>query len=434
MSGTCTEMERSDRLAALPVGQGGVASEVESTRSSATHPAPRRTLDVLRSARPVSAVPAPSREHRLLLACAHAVLTGERRADPGLIEGLDAARLGELARRHGMLSLLGPFLASFGAAAAPLRAALRALSLADARSALALTAELLPIVRRLEERGIPVVAYKGPALALQAFGEASLRLFADLDLLVPFAALDRAVAALEELGFAQQPFASEGQRRAVLRHGHHLTLTRGLAVIELHWRFSKPMFGFAEELAGVWERRQRLPVRAVSVPVLAPGDHMLGLAIHASRGLWSVLEWTLAIAVLARSLPAEAWPEVAGRAEAWGCARALQVSLLLSEELFAAPAPAALWARLPPDAGARALARAIAVRTLAGTRSPAWYLRTQVALRRGSLGKLAFLLRSLFVATPTDLAGAGPTRGGLVLARIARPFRLLNKYRSRKTL
>jgi len=379
-------------------------------------------------------VPAPSREHRVLLACARSVLTGERQADPGLIEGLDAARLGELAGRHGMLSLLGPFLAAFGPAAAPVRAALRARSLADTRSALALTAELLPVVRRLEERGIPVAAYKGPALALQAFGDASLRLFADLDLLVPRAALDPAVAALQELGFAPQPFASPEQRRAVLRDGHHLTLTRGVVIIELHWRFSKRMFGFAEELAGVWERRQRLPVRAASVPVLAPGDHLLGLVIHASRGLWSALEWTLAIAVLARSLPAGAWPEVAARAEAWGCARALQVSLLLSEELFAAPAPAALWARLPPDAGVRALARAIAARTLAGTRSPAWYLRTQVALRRGSLGKLAFLLRSLFVATPTDWAGAGSTRGGLVLARIARPFRLLHKYRRRKTV
>jgi hypothetical protein len=304
----------------------------------------------------------------------------------------------------------------------------------ETRSALALTAELLPVVERLEARGIPVAAYKGPALALQAYGDPALRLFGDLDLLVPAAALDGAVAALRELGFTPQPFASEEQRRAVLRDGHHLSLTRAPVIIELHWRFSKRMFGFAEALDGVWGRLQRLPVRAATVPVLSPEDHMLGLAIHASRGLWSVLEWTLAIAVLARSIPADGWDEVARRAEAWGCARALQVSLLLSEELFATPAPAGLWARLPPDAAMRALARAIAAHTLGGTRSPAWYLRTQVALRRGPLGKLAFLLRSLFVATPTDWAGAGGTRGGLVLARMARPFRLLRKYSGRRSV
>jgi len=383
---------------------------------------------------PSPAVPAPSREHRLLLACGRAVLTGERQAEPGLVEGLDAGRLQQLGATHGMLPLLGPFLGSFGAAAAPLRAALRDGFLAETRSALALTAELLPLVRRLEERGVPVAAYKGPALALQAFGDPALRMFADLDLLVPPASLDAAVAALQELGFAQQPFASEEQRRAVLRDGHHVQLTRGLVMVELHWRFGKRMYGFAEVLDGVWARRRRLPLRADTVPVLAPEDHMLGLAIHASRGVWSVLEWTLAIAVLARSIPADGWPEVALRAEAWGCARALQVSLLLSEALFATPAPAGLWARLPPDAATRALARTIAAHTLAGTRSPAWYLRTQVALRRGPLGKLAFLLRSLFVATPVDWAGAGGTHGGMVLARIARPFRLLRKYRGRKSV
>jgi hypothetical protein len=76
----------------------------------------------------------------------------------------------------------------------------------------------------------------------------------------------------------------------------------------------------------------------------------------------------------------------------------------------------------------------VAARTLAGTRSPVWYLRTQVALRRGPLGKLAFLLRSLFVASPTDWDGAGGTRPALALARMARPFRLLRKYRGRKSM
>jgi hypothetical protein len=369
----------------------------------------------------------------VLLACARSVLTSEREADPGLVEGLDAARLKQLGARHGMLPLLGPFLASFGPAAAPLRAALRERFLDGTRSALALTGELLPLVRRLEEREIPVAAYKGPALALQAYGDPSLRTFVDLDLLVPPASLDRAAAALRELGFAGEPFASEAQRRAVLRDGHHLLLTRGPVTVELHWRLSKRMFGFTEELSGVWARRRRLPVRAATVPVLAPEDHMLGLAIHASRGLWSVLEWTLAIAVLARAVPGTGWPEVARRAEGWGCARVLQVSLLLSEALFATPAPAGLWACLPPSAATRALARAIAARTLSGTHSPAWYLRTQAALRPGPLGKLAFVLRSLFVSTPDDWAAAGGTRRELVLARLARPLRLLRKYLGRKT-
>jgi len=104
------------------------------------------------------------------------------------------------------------------------------------------------------------------------------------------------------------------------------------------------------------------------------------------------------------------------------------VSLLLAEELFAAPAPAALWTALPPDRGTRALARRLARLTLAGSSSPASYFRAQVALRRGAAAKLAFLLRSMFVASPEDYAEAGGTRRELTLARFTRPFRLLRKY------
>jgi hypothetical protein len=374
------------------------------------------------------AVAAPSREHRLLLACARSVLAPGGAPDAELLAGVDAERLSALAVRHGMLPLIARFLGSFGAASSPLFGAIRAQVLEGSRSAMALTAELLAVVRRLEERGIPVMAYKGPALAIQAFGDPTLRRFGDLDLVVEPGALDGAVAALEGLGFTGEPFGSAEQRAAVLRDGHHLALSRGTVIVELHWRFGKRIFGYTEAVDAAWERRQTLPVAGIPVPVLGPDDHLLALSIHASKDIWPTLEGILSIAMLARALPADAWNEVAPRARAWGCARALQVSLLLSEELFAAPAPAALWAALPPDRATRALGRRMAAQTLAGTSSPASYFQLQVALRQGISAKLAFLLRSMFVASPEDYAEAGGTRRALTLARIARPFRLLRKY------
>ena len=369
-----------------------------------------------------------SPEHRLLLACARSVLAPDGSPGPDLLEGVDAERLRALAVRHGMLPLIARYVGSFGAAGASLFAALRPRLLEGSRVAMALTAELLAVVRRLEAGGIPVLAYKGPALAIQAYGDPTLRRFGDLDMVVEHGALDGAVVALEGLGFTGEPFGSAAQRAAVLRDGHHLALSRGTVIVELHWRFGKRIFGYAEALDGLWERRQTLPVAGAAVPVLAPGDHLLALSIHASKDIWSALEGILSIAMLARALPADAWGAVAARAEAWGCARALQVSLLLAEELFAAPAPAALWTALPPDRGTRALARRLARLTLAGSSSPASYFRAQVALRRGAAAKLAFLLRSMFVASPEDYAEAGGTRRELTLARFTRPFRLLRKY------
>lgn len=371
-------------------------------------------------------------EHRVLLACGRALLAGERGGDPALLAGVDPGRLHALAGPHGLVPLLNRWLAGFRPAGTELRAALRGEVLSGSQSALRLAAELAGLMRGLEAAGVPVLAYKGPALALQVYGDASLRRFADLDLVVAPAALERAIGALRGLGLAEEPFASPAQRAALIRDGHHLSLHGRSAVVELHWRFGKRAFGFREALDGVWERRETLTLAGAAVPVLGRGDHLLALAIHASKGVWSSLEWTLSLAVLARDLPEGEWAAVAARARAWGCVRALQVGLLVSEELFSTPAPASAWAHLPPPPAARRLARGVAARVLAGSTSPSAYFGTQLALRPGVIPKLRFVLRSLFVATPDDWAVEGARRRP-GLARLVRPLRLLRKYGAQKT-
>jgi hypothetical protein len=368
----------------------------------------------------------PSPEHRLLLACARHTLAPGPSADASLLRAVDAGRLLALARRHGMLPLLARWLRAAGAEGAGLAAALRPAAVEGARGALALTAALIEVSARLQAEGIPVAAYKGPALAVQTYGDPALRSYGDLDLVVP-PGLEPSVRVLRGMGFAPQGFASARERAAVLRDGHHLELARGTVIVELHWRFSKRTFGFREDLADACRRRGTVTVAGAAVPVLAPQDHLLGLAIHASKEAWSALEGTLSIALLAGALPDRAWPDVADRARAWGCVRALQVSLLLAEELLAAPFPAQLAALLPPGAATRALARRIAARTLSAARTPADYFAIQLALRAGPVAKTRFLLRSAFVATPDDWAAARGRRGGLALG-LGRPFRLFGRY------
>ena len=376
---------------------------------------------------------APLPEHRVLLACGRALLAGERGGDSALLADVDPERLRALAGPHGLVPLLNRWLAGFRPAGTELREALRGEVLAGSQSALRLTAELAGLMRGLEAAGVPVLAYKGPALALQAYGDPSLRRFADLDLVVAPAALERTVEALRRLGLAEEPFASPAQRAALIRDGHHLALHGRSAVVELHWRFGKRVFDFREALDGVWERRETVILAGAAVPVLGRGDHLLALAIHASKGVWSTLEWTLSLAVLARDLPEGEWAGVAARARAWGCARALQVGLLVAEELFSTPAPAAAWAHLAPGTAARRLARRVAARALAGATSPSAYFGTQLALRPGVIPKLRFVLRSLFVATPDDWAAAEGARRRPGLARLVRPLRLLRKYGAERT-
>jgi len=55
---------------------------------------------------------------------------------------------------------------------------------ANAVRCLVLTAELIKIVDLLQSEGIQAIPYKGPALAVQAYGEIALREFDDLDIIL----------------------------------------------------------------------------------------------------------------------------------------------------------------------------------------------------------------------------------------------------------
>src|SRR4029077_9771584 len=50
---------------------------------------------------------------------------------------------------------------------------------------LALTAELFRALEALNGHGVRATPYKGPVLAAQAYGDAALRQFSDLDIIVP---------------------------------------------------------------------------------------------------------------------------------------------------------------------------------------------------------------------------------------------------------
>src|SRR5215207_3754046 len=63
---------------------------------------------------------------------------------------------------------------------------------ANARRNLMLTGRLLKLLTLLAAAGVEAVPFKGPLLALSAYGDSSMRQFADLDLLVRPADVPRA--------------------------------------------------------------------------------------------------------------------------------------------------------------------------------------------------------------------------------------------------
>src|ERR1700749_3650084 len=145
-------------------------------------------------------------EHALLLhLCAHAGKTAPQPDwDFARSGSFDWEYVARLARRHAVVPLVYRALQTFarGAAPEPVRKALSEKYRANAARNVLLAGELLRGSGLFESEGVRSLAYKGPALAVAAYGDLSLRRFVDLDVIVRESDLGRASELLRDLGYA----------------------------------------------------------------------------------------------------------------------------------------------------------------------------------------------------------------------------------------
>jgi hypothetical protein len=182
-------------------------------------------------------------------------------------------------------------------------AELRATSKAMAQRNLLLTAELLRILDAFHSAGVPALAYKGPALAVAAYGDIAKRDFGDLDLLLRPEDIGPARRALERAGFVPFPeFAglTAEQERAYLRSGYHFQYGRpdGAAPVELHWNIAPHVFGIAAPMETLFRRAVSAQVGGRAVPAPSDEDHLLLLCIHGAKHAWDKLRLIADVAQL----------------------------------------------------------------------------------------------------------------------------------------
>ncbi len=163
------------------------------------------------------------------------------------------------------------------------------------------------VLEEFHREGIRALAVKGPALALQLWGNPHEREFRDLDILVPIENFASAVKLMLARGFVipdnkihGRDFDSWLKRAMKLRH--MAFRKKGLPVfIELHGRsresLSTAPFGFDE----AWETSVLVQGSGFSCRTLEPGRHALYVLIHGAEHSWCQLHWVIdSLALLTR--------------------------------------------------------------------------------------------------------------------------------------
>jgi hypothetical protein len=374
-------------------------------------------------------------ENELLLLCARRGAGEQAAARIRQLssEGIDWEYLFQLAGRHAVLPLLYRGLETNAREAAPqdFRDRLRQKFRDNATRNLLLAGELIRIARLFEAESVPVLAYKGPALAVQAYGDLSLRRFIDLDVIVRRSDVGRAGELLQSLGFSKPAGLSESQEQFLLRCQHNLAYTRdaGKLTVELHWEVAPAPFAAVPVGARAWERAVAVGLSGGEVKSLSPEDLLLALCVHGTKHLWERLAWVCDVAALLNSQTNLDWPFIIRQAQDSRVERMLYLGLRLARGLAGANVPDAACqtraygevTRLAVEVTKRLFGSAEYEPASFG-RSVNFNLRARRRLRE----KIEYLR---FILTPTDgdLTALSLPRGMSFVYYLLRPFRLVLK-------
>jgi hypothetical protein len=376
---------------------------------------------------------APS-EWQLLLACCSPTCGAARarqlRATP--LSRVDWARLLELGEDHGATPLLARCLdAAFGdQLPSASREHLQERRRSHLLVVLSLTAELFRIVEMFEREGVEFAVFKGPALAVQAFGDAALREYADLDLFLGHRDVLRACKLLLASGFqARLPLdrAEAGQVP-----GQFLfTRTGSAAIVELHTERTLRYIPRPLPVEALLARRTKVALDGREVPAFSREDSLVLIAIHGSKHFWERLMWIADVAALASSEPGPDAATTLRLARELGATRMLRLGLCLAHDLLQASLPEDFAREAMSDRAARSMAGSVARRLLAGAQPErnvferAWF---RARMRGSLLGSLPYVLRLTLAPTEDDWGAAKESGRSRIFSLVRRPLRLLRKY------
>jgi hypothetical protein len=208
-----------------------------------------------------------------------------------------------------------------------------------ARSNLYLSAQLLDLVSRLEEAGVPVTVLKGPAVARTVYDSLTLREFGDLDLLVRSEDVGQAAAEVERLGFVPWLDTAGAQEAAVAHAEYSRPFTRPSddLDLDLHWDLARTYFRGRTEATELWEHRGTFELHGRALFCLEPEHQLIALCVHGAKHgpfPWPRLKWICDVAEHARGDEARDWSSVLRLGRELGCYRIVLFGLAVARPLM----------------------------------------------------------------------------------------------------
>lgn len=378
------------------------------------------------------------RERELLLCCSRThvdAAVGERIASL-LGSGPDWERVMRLSHTHQVTPLVAGTLCGQFASLCPrpvidrMRTTARAIALRG----MVLSQKLVEVVDVFDAEAIPLIAYKGPLLALIAYDQRGLRQFGDLDIWVHRWDYHRSVPEiLARSGWT--PFADYYHERS-FRHAD------GDVVLDVHrWLTPQRMMPFSPSFVAMLGRGADVEVAGRRVRTLDPRDLVIVLCVQLAKDVIDdhtpPLIKVCDIAELVRRHRDLDWTATMREARRLGVRNVVCLGLMVARRLLGSPVPAEFEAACANFPGLGSLARHVEERIFDEGAGP--YSRPELlepaawnaALReryRDRTSAIIALTRFVLVPNEYDYAFVRLPKRLDRLYEVARPVRLFAKH------
>ncbi|NCJ08146.1 hypothetical protein GS597_16855 [Synechococcales cyanobacterium C] len=280
-----------------------------------------------------------------------------------LLSGIDWSVAVRLARQHRVHLLLHQRLEKAALAMMPpdILQQLSNLVRFNAISNVRLLQELTHLLHLFESENIVAIPFKGPMLAIMAYGDLALRQFGDLDILIPSGAMLTAQEVLLKDGYVQQRCGRElnpGSASQLLNSQYRYdewywkTLNqkdRFGARVELHWSTAPTHTIFPMHAEFIWQNLEPIKLAGTEVMSLSTTNLLLMLCINYSKDHWRYLRMICDIAAICDRTPHLDWDTILGEAEFLGRTRAVLLGLNLTHQLLKLPLPEIIAHRIQAD-------------------------------------------------------------------------------------
>jgi hypothetical protein len=356
-----------------------------------------------------------------------------------IASGPDWQVIDEASRAHGVQSLVcSQLLANFSEAVpADWREKMRRQIQETAQRNLYMTAEMLRLASLFRDGEMFAVPYKGPLLAMQAYGNLAMRQFADLDFAIRQIDVPRAAAFLEANGYRATFGTTAPEEGAHPTHSEYqFVRATGNVIVEMQTEITLRYFPRKLDFDLLEKRLTTVSIAGEEILSFSPEDTLILLSVHGAKHFWERLMWIADISELSQAQPGIRWDEAFARAKEMGVSRAVHLALYLAHQMLEAPLPDFVLAKVLGDQTARKLGDGICAEFSMDANAPLPVFarfRFRVATRDSLWAGLRFAMRIATSPTEPDRAAVPLPEGISGVRRWLRPALLMKRYGIRRS-